>query len=254
MHASEDGPLLEVKGVSKSFGALTAVDNVSFTLDRRQILGIAGPNGAGKTTLFNLITGVPFNADKGSVIFRGARINGLAAHRIFRLGLARTFQKEASFANLSVEENIKLGGAFGARLHGKGLSRAVDSALERLNLMEERRRPAASLTVYGMKRLMLASAIVTDPLLLMLDEPASGLTASEVADLQQLISGFRESGMAILLIEHILPLLFGISERVVVMDFGQKLVEGTPHEVVHDQRVVDAYLGGQSEAARALAS
>ncbi len=249
-----NGPLLEVRGVSKSFGALKAVDDVSFRLDRGQILGIAGPNGAGKTTLFNLVTGVPFSADRGTITFGGIAIGAMPPHRIFRLGLARTFQKEVSFANLAVEQNIRLGAAFGAGLRGKALSRAVDAALERLGLTADRRRPAAALTVYGTKRLMLASAIVTNPRLLMLDEPASGLTAAEVADLQNLIRGFRDSGMSILLIEHILPLLFGISERVIVMDFGQKLVEGTPYEVVRDQRVIDAYLGGQSEAARALAS
>jgi branched-chain amino acid transport system ATP-binding protein len=247
--------LLEVDGVSKSFGALLAVDNVTLRLGRREILGMAGPNGAGKTTLFNLITGIPFTPDKGRITFRGVRIESMKPHRIFRLGLARTFQKEASFANLSVEQNVRLAAAFGASLHGKALSNAVDKALERLDLVAERRNPASSLTVYGTKRLMLASAIVTSPHLLMLDEPASGLTASEVVDLKSLIIGFRDDGMAILLIEHILPLLFGISERVMVMDFGRKLVEGTPSEIAHDQRVIDAYLGGQSEvAAHALAS
>lgn len=250
----DTGPLLEVRGVSKCFGALVAVDDVSFALDRRQILGIAGPNGAGKTTLFNLITGVIFKADRGTVTFRGANIETMAPHRIFRLGLARTFQKETSFANLTVEQNVRLGAAFGAGLRGKALAVAVDTALERLGLTAQRQDPAAALTVYGTKRLMLASAIVTEPHLLMLDEPASGLTAAEVSDLQSLILGFRDNGMAILLIEHILPLLFGISDRVMVMDFGRKLIEGAPREVARDQRVIDAYLGGQSEvAANALA-
>lgn len=248
MQEASSGRLLEVRGVSKSFGALAAVDDVSFALGRRQILGIAGPNGAGKTTLFNLITGSLFKADKGSVSFCGARIEKMAPHKIFRLGLARTFQKETSFANLTVEQNVRLGAAFGAALRGRRLERAVDRTLERLNLATERQDPAAALTVYGTKRLMLASAIVTGPQLLMLDEPASGLTAEEVADLQSLILSFRDDGMAILIIEHILPLLFGISERVMVMDFGRKLVEGTPGEVNRDPRVIEAYLGGQTEA------
>ncbi|MDQ0394419.1 ABC transporter ATP-binding protein [Labrys monachus] len=254
MDARSPQPLLEVEGICRSFGALVAVDDVSLRLGPREILGIAGPNGAGKTTLFNVITGIPFKADKGRITFRGTRIEAMAPHRIFRLGLARTFQKETSFANLTVEQNVRLGAAFGADLRGKELAAAVDRALERLDLSARRRDPAASLTVYGTKRLMLASAIVTRPPLLMLDEPASGLTASEVADLKSLILGFRDDGMAILLIEHILPLLFGISERVMVMDFGRKLVEGTPADVARDQRVIDAYLGGQSEgAADALA-
>lgn len=253
MNSSAAAPLLEVTGVGKSFGALAAVDDVSFTLDARQILGIAGPNGAGKTTLFNLITGVPFAPDRGTVTFRGVRIDRMAPNRIFRLGLARTFQKEAAFANLTIEENVRLGGAFGAGLSGKALAVAVDRALDRVGLTEQRDRLAGSLPVYGTKRLMFASAIVIGPHLLMLDEPASGLTAAEVAELQSLILGLRDDGMAILLIEHILPLLFGISERVMVMDFGRKLVEGAPSAVARDQRVIDAYLGGQSEAAHALA-
>jgi branched-chain amino acid transport system ATP-binding protein len=254
MQDSATGYLLQVRGLSKSFGALVAVDDVSFTLDHREILGIAGPNGAGKTTLFNLITGALFSADKGSVIFSGARIESLPPHKIFRLGLARTFQKETSFANLTVEQNVRLGAAFGAGLRGKRLSIEVDRALERMDLARERRSPASALAVYGTKRLMLASAIVTRPQLLMLDEPASGLTTVEIAGLQSLILSFRDDGMAILLIEHILPLLFGISERVMVMDFGRKLLEGAPSKVARDQRVIDAYLGGQSEVAtRALA-
>lgn len=254
MHDFGSGPLLQVQNVSKSFGALVAVDDVSFTLDSRRILGIAGPNGAGKTTLFNLVTGVPFVPDNGRVTFRGVRIDRFSGDRIFRLGLARTFQKEASFANLTVEQNVRLGAVYGAGLRGKALSVAIDKALERLTLSAERRNPASSLTVYGTKRLMLASAIVASPQLLMLDEPASGLTAPEIAHVQALILGFRDDGMAILLIEHILPLLFGISERVMVMDFGRKLVEGAPDEVARDPRVIEAYLGGQSEAVHALAS
>jgi branched-chain amino acid transport system ATP-binding protein len=241
-------PLLDVRNLTKSFGALAAVDDVSFTLDDRQILGIAGPNGAGKTTLFNLITGSSIRADKGTVTFRGERIEGMRPDKIFRLGLARTFQREASFANLTVEQNVRIAAAFGAGLGGKALSLAVDTALESLRLGGERRSPASALTVYGTKRLMLASAIVIKPKLLMLDEPASGLTAEEVADLQSLILKFRDAGVAILLIEHILPLLFGISERVMIMDFGRKLVEGAPDEVANDPRVIDAYLGGQNEA------
>ena len=255
MSAGRNGSqLLLVEGLCKTFGALVAVDDVSFSMREGEILGIAGPNGAGKTTLFNLITGIPFRPDRGRVTLQGTRIDRLAPHKIFRLGLARTFQKESSFANLTVEQNVRLGAVFGGALSGKSLRHAVDGALDRLDLEGSRKQPASSLTVYGTKRLMLASAVVTKPRLLMLDEPASGLTSAEVSDLQRVILDIRRAGTAILLIEHILPLLFGISERVMVMDFGRKLVEGPPGEIARDERVIEAYLGGQSQgAADALA-
>ncbi len=247
-------PLLEVEGLRKAFGALVAVDDVSFAMRPGEILGIAGPNGAGKTTLFNLITGIPFRPDGGRVLLGGTRVDRLAPHRIFRLGLARTFQKESTFAALTVEQNVRLGAVYGASLKGRDLAKAVDAALDRLDLAGRRHAAAASLTVYETKRLMLASAFVTRPRLLMLDEPASGLTSAEVKDLQRVILDIRRDGAAILLIEHILPLLFGLSERVMVMDFGRKLVEGPPATVARDERVIEAYLGGQSQgAADALA-
>ena len=247
-------PLLVVEGLRKTFGALVAVDDVSFAMRPGEILGIAGPNGAGKTTLFNLITGIPFRPDRGRVTLGDRRIDGVAPHRIFRLGLARTFQKESTFAELTVEQNVRLGAVYGAALGGRDLAARVDATLDRLDLAALRHRSASALTVYEAKRLMLASAVVTAPRLLMLDEPASGLTSAEVTDLQRVILDIRRDGAAILLIEHILPLLFGLSERVMVMDFGRKLVEGPPDMVAQDERVIEAYLGGQSQgAADALA-
>ena len=234
-----------MRGLSKAFGSLVAVDNVSFSIRRGEILGIAGPNGAGKTTLFNLISRIPFGADRGEVEFDGHRIEATKPHRIFRLGLARTFQKETAFAKLTTAQNIRLGAAIGAGLRGTELAKAVDRALDLLALTAQRDEPASSLPIYETKRLMIASAVVTRPKLLMLDEPASGLNSVELADVQQLILRLREEGTSILLIEHILPLLFGVSERVMVMDFGKKLVEGPPSEIATDQQVIDAYLGGQ---------
>jgi branched-chain amino acid transport system ATP-binding protein len=242
-------PLLRVEGVSKSFGALAAVNDVSFEVGAGEVLGIAGPNGAGKTTLFNLISGIPFAADSGRVTFDGARIEALAPHRIFKLGLARTFQKEAAFPNLTVAQNVRVAATFGGRVSGAARPRAVDNALTLFDLAGERDRPAASLTVYATKRLMLASAVVNQPKLLMLDEPVSGLNAAERSDVQRLILRLRDEGMAIILVEHVLPLLFGVSQRVMVMDFGRKLVEGPPTEIARDQQVIEAYLGGQGKVA-----
>ena len=238
---------MEVAGVRKQFGSLVAVDDVSFSLGDGEILGIAGPNGAGKTTLFNLISGLPFRADRGRVTFAGTRIEALAPYRIFRLGLARTFQKEASFAKLTVEQNVRMSATFGRRLARQERQHAIDATLDLLDLRQVRDQPAGGLPVYATKRLMLASAIVSRPKLLMLDEPASGLNAAELADAQRLIAGLRRSGMAIVLIEHILPLLFGVSDRVMIMNFGRKLVEGSPDEVARDPQVIEAYLGGEGK-------
>jgi branched-chain amino acid transport system ATP-binding protein len=246
---SDARPLLQIENVSKSFGSLAAVDDISFSVGKGEILGIAGPNGAGKTTLFNLISGIPYAADRGRVTFDGHRIEAMAPHRIFRVGLARTFQRESSFPNLTVEQNVRLAAAFGSDDGSKARARKVDAVLEEFELHAERAQPAASLPVYATKRLMLASAVVNGPKLLMLDEPASGLNATERADVQRLIVRLRDEGSSIILIEHILPLLFGLSERVIVMDFGRKLVEGPPAEIAHNEQVIEAYLGGQREAA-----
>jgi branched-chain amino acid transport system ATP-binding protein len=242
-------PLLEVEGVRKTFGSLVAVEGVSFTVGEGEIFGIAGPNGAGKTTLFNMISGIPFGADRGSIVFGGVRIEKMASHRIFRAGLARTFQREASFMKLTVEQNIRLGASFGTSLGAAERDRAVDETLDLFDLAAQRHELAGSLPVYATKRIMLASAIVSRPKLLMLDEPASGLNAVEVADIQRLILLLRDRGMAIILIEHILPLLFGISGHVMVMDFGRKLTEGSPGDIARDERVIEAYLGGQGKTA-----
>src|SRR5215472_2470325 len=228
--------LLEVAGARKVFGSLVAVDDVSFSVAEGEILGIAGPNGAGKTTLFNLISGIPFAADRGRVTFDGARIEAMAPYRNFRLGLARTFQKEAAFPNLTVAQNVRMAATFGRHLRGGARADAIDDALALFDLAGERDRMAASLTVYATKRLMLASAVVNRPKLLMLDEPASGLNAAERSDVQRLILRLRDEGMTIILIEHVLPLLFGVSQRVMVMDFGRKLVEGPPTEIARDKQ------------------
>jgi len=238
--------ILEVRALGKSFGSLVAVDDVSFSIRRGGILGIAGPNGAGKTTLFNLITRNPFGPDRGEVVFDGRRIDRLKPHQIVRIGLARTFQKETAFAKLTVAENIRLGGVYGGGLNGRGLQTAIDGTLETLELTALRAELAATLPVFQTKRLMIASALVARPKLLLLDEPASGLNAVEQSDLQKLILRLRGEGISILLIEHILPLLFGVSERVMVMDFGKKLAEGIPGEIVRDPRVIEAYLGGKA--------
>ena len=248
-------PLISVEKISKSFGSLAAVSEVSLSVNAGEIVGIAGPNGAGKTTLFNLISRIPYGSDSGTVAFNGQRIDQLPPHEIFHRGLARTFQTETSFGKLTVEQNIRLGAVYGKRISQREICRSVDSALDILDLTALRKERAGNLPVYETKRLMIASAIVNDPKLLMLDEPASGLNSVEVDDLKKEILLLKEFGLAIILIEHILPLLFGVSERVIVMDFGRKLSEGSPEEVAKDPAVIEAYLGGHGqETANALVS
>ena len=241
--------LLSVSKVTKKFGELVAVDNVSFEVNAGEIYGIAGPNGAGKTTLFNLITGIPYTADAGGVYFRGEDITALSPHKIYELGIARTFQKETAFDTLTVQENVRIGAVFGTEFRAEEYDAAVDGALEALELSADRHRFAGELSLYAKKRLMIASAIVSKPSLLMLDEPAGGLNVAELSELEALIRRLSQREMTIIIIEHVLPLLFGVSNRVMVMDFGKRLAEGSPEELARDDVVIEAYLGERGKDA-----
>lgn len=241
--------LLSIKSVTKAFGKLMAVDDVSFDVNEGEIYGIAGPNGAGKTTLFNLITGIPFHADSGSVAFQGRLISKMPSHRIFRLGVARTFQKETTFDTLTVQENVRIGAVFGTDNKILNYNAIVDQTLEALELTADRHRLAGELSLYAKKRLMIASAVVSDPDLLMLDEPAGGLNVAELNELEQLILRLSKRDITIVIIEHVLPLLFGVSNRVMVMDFGKRLAEGSPEELARNDAVIEAYLGQRGKEA-----
>ncbi|MDE2775545.1 MAG: ABC transporter ATP-binding protein [Chloroflexota bacterium] len=241
--------ILSVRGVTKKFGELVAVDDVSFEVDEGEIYGIAGPNGAGKTSLFNLITGIPYHTDAGVVTYRGEKISQLSPHKIYELGIARTFQKETAFDTLTVRENARIGAVFGTALAVEEYDSAVDQALESLDLLDDRNRLAGELSIYGKKRLMIASAIVSNPDLLMLDEPAGGLNLAELNELESLILRLSHGKMTIIIIEHVLPLLFGVSNRVMVMDFGKRLAEGAPESLARDDTVIEAYLGERGKDA-----
>ena len=241
--------ILSVKGVTKSFGRLIAVDDVGFDVAEGEIYGIAGPNGAGKTTLFNLITGIPFRADKGSIVFQGQAIERLEAHAIYQRGVARTFQKETTFDTLTVEQNVRVSAVFGRAHQRQNYDEEVTRALKLLDLDRVRGVKAGDLPLYPKKRLMIASAIVSNPKLLMLDEPAGGLGAIELAEIEKLILSLRDSGITVVIIEHVLPLLFGVSDRVMIMDFGQRIAEGTPQQVARDEVVIEAYLGQRGKEA-----
>jgi len=241
--------LLSVSKVTKKFGELVAVDDVSFEVGEGEIYGIAGPNGAGKTTLFNLITGIPYHADAGEVRYRDEVISQLSPHKIYESGIARTFQKETAFDTLTVQENVRIGAVFGTNLAVEDCGSAVEQALDNLELSEDRHRLAGELSLYGKKRLMIASAIVSNPKVLMLDEPAGGLNLTELDELESLIKRLSDGDMTIIIIEHVLPLLFGVSNRVLVMDFGKRLAEDSPEALARNDAVIEAYLGERGKEA-----
>lgn len=241
--------ILSVRDVSKSFGQLVAVDNVSFEVEEGEIYGIAGPNGAGKTTLFNLISGIPFHANSGKILFQEQFIEALPPHEIYHRGIARTFQKETAFDTLTVEQNVRVSAVFGRAHRRETFDQEVTRALDLLDLAAERQMIAGELPLYAKKRLMIASAVVSNPKLLMLDEPAGGLSALELAEIERLILSLRDGGITIIIIEHVLPLLFGVSDRVLIMDFGQTIAEGPPQAVARNDIVIEAYLGQRGKEA-----
>ena len=244
--------ILEVEDVSKHFGALRAVDGVSFSVEPGEIFGIAGPNGSGKSTLFNIVTGVPFRALAGAIRFKSERIERLAPHLICRRGLARTFQRDAVFPSLTVRENVRVAVVNGARV--RPTPEQIDATLLACRLVGERfDQPAGEISVFEKKKLTLATALATNPALVLLDEPASGLTQPEVAELAELIRALQRRGVTVLVIEHVLSLLFEVCVRLMVLDQGKAIVTGAPSDVIRDPRVVEAYLGRRAERLHAPA-
>jgi len=234
---------LELKNINKSFGGLKVLAEVSFDVGEGEIIGLIGPNGAGKTTLFNVITGI-YRPQTGSIKYQGKNIIGLKPHRISRRGIARTFQLVRVFPTMTVLENVLVGAKYGKKSSKKQAIKDALECLEILDLLEVKDNVVAHLTFSDRRLVEIARAIAAKPGLALLDEPLAGLNPTETEIIMALIEEIREEhGISILWIEHKIDAVFTVCDKVVVLDYGRKLAEGTPEEVANNEKVVEAYLG-----------
>lgn len=244
--------LLSVQGVSKTFGGLQALSNVTFDLPEGQILGLIGPNGAGKTTLFNAINGV-YQPNEGRVIFRDKDITHSKPYDHARLGMARTHQIVQPLNELSVRENVMVGACFGHENQNLGnAARIADDVLEFVGLAARADQLAGSLNVAQKKRLEMARALAARPYLLLLDEVLAGLNHSEIEGMVQTVLKIREQGITIIMIEHVMKAVMNVSDRILVLDYGVQIAEGSPEEIATDKKVIEAYLGDPKLAEQLL--
>jgi branched-chain amino acid transport system ATP-binding protein len=244
--------ILQVENVSKRFGGLQALGNVTFSLPEGQILGLIGPNGAGKTTLFNVINGV-YKPEQGRVTFRGEDVTGRRTYDLAHMGLARTHQIVRPLNELTVRDNVMVGACFGREDHS--LKTAGEIADEVLGLCGAGRaggQLASSLNVGQKKRLEMARALAAQPFLLLLDEVLAGLNPSEIAQMVETVRAIRNQGITIIMIEHVMHAVMTVSDRMIVLDYGRQIAEGTPEEIANNPQVIEAYLGDPALAERLM--
>jgi len=245
--------MLSIQGITKRFGGLQALSNVTFDLPEGQILGLIGPNGAGKTTLFNVVNGV-YPPEEGRVIFRDKDVTTAKTYHHARMGMARTHQIVQPLNELTVRDNVIVGACFGRE--NQGLRRAAEIAEEVLKFLDLHSRidqMAGSLNVAQKKRLEMARALAARPYLLLLDEVLAGLNPSEIALMVETVRKIREQGVTIIMIEHVMHAVMNVSDRIIVLDYGEQIAEGTPEEIAVNDKVIEAYLGDPKLAQRLMA-
>ncbi len=239
--------LLELENVTRVFGGLTAVNDLTFHLDQGEVVGLIGPNGAGKTTTFNLISG----ADKpssGTVRFKGDIVSGLKAHQVCLRGLTRTFQVVQPFPDMTALENVMIG-AFARHRSRQAAEEKAYAVLDRIGMQRKAAALGRDLTLLELKRLEIGKALATEPELLLLDEVAAGLTPVEIDEILDLVRKLNGEGMSLLVVEHVMKVIMSLSARIVVLNFGLKIAEGTPKEIASHRAVLDAYLGEEGYVA-----
>ncbi len=239
--------MLEVRNLTKRFGGLTAVNDLSFDVEQGDILGLIGPNGSGKTTTFNMISGA-YPPTEGTITYRGERLDGLKANKVCKKGLARTFQVVQPFPEITAVENVMIGAFVHTPRGGEARERAM-AMLKRVGMEREALKLGKELTLLQLKRLEIAKALATEPQLLLLDEVAAGLTSTEIDDVLDLVHQLHDEGITFIVVEHVMKVIVNLSHSIIVIDFGKEIARGTPDEVMNSPAVHAAYLGEEATLA-----